>query len=232
MEKRTLDWSPVFDEKSKDYPVRAILPENISYKAKMWREGTILDQGREGACVGFGWTAELLAEPFSPTEQPTEQQGNKIAQSFYKRAQKIDQWPGEDYDGTSVLAGAKIMKEEGHIGGYRWCFSIEDLRDTIITQGPVVVGVPWSSKMYQTLDNGLVVLGGKKVGGHCLTVTGYHPEMRIDGQKLEVFRWTNSWGEGYGHGGSGYIKYEDLKSLVSERAEMCIPEDREIPIFK
>lgn len=232
MKKRTLDWNPVFDEKSKNYSIRSILPEEIEPKSVMWKEGTVLDQGREGACVGFGWTAELLAEPYLPEKQPSEKQGNKIAQSFYKRAQKIDEWPGEEYSGTSVLAGAKIMVEDGHILRYRWCFSIEDLRDAVISAGPVVIGVPWSTKMYSTLDNGLVALGGKQVGGHCLTVTGYDPEMSIDGKKMEVFRWRNSWGKTYGLDGSAYIRYEDLASLVEERAEMCIPLGRKTPIFK
>lgn len=221
---RTLDWSPNFDERSRDYSIRSTIPDNINEKTKMWKEGTVLDQGQEGACVGFGWTAELLAEPFAPKKQPSFNDGNFIASKIYKRAQKIDEWPGEDYSGTSVLAGAKIMVEDGHIGEYRWCFSIEDLRDAIITTGPVVIGVNWYEGMYMTLPNGFVKVEGELVGGHCLTVTGYDAVGK-------VFRWRNSWGMYYGFNGSAYITYEDLQGLIEERAEMCIPMNRKAPLF-
>jgi len=223
--KKTLDWSPLFDKRSRDYSVRSIFSKDIKEETKMWKEGTVLDQGSEGACVGFGWTAELLSEPFAPNKQPSELVGNTIANSFYKRAQKIDEWPGEQYEGTSVLAGAKIMMQDGHIEEYRWCFSIEDLRDSVIQLGPVVIGVNWYEAMYMTLPNGFVKIDGDLVGGHCLTVTGYDAVSK-------VFRWRNSWGKKYGFNGSAYISYKDLEFLVSERAEMCIPINRKIPIFK
>ena len=122
-EERTLDWRSRHDSRSKDYPIRSIINQkDIEVKSVYWKEGTILDQGREGACVGFAWTGELLTGPVAPKQQPSEELGNSLALSCYKRAQKIDQWPGEDYEGTSVLAGAKIMQQEGFIDSYIWCF--------------------------------------------------------------------------------------------------------------
>jgi hypothetical protein len=216
---RTFDWKPVFDEQSLSYPIRSLVPKDIEIKTTMWQEGTVLDQGSEGACVGFGWTAELLAAPLSPEKQPPENRGNEMAYSFYKRAQKVDEWPGEEYSGTSVLAGAKVMLEDQYFQEYRWCFSIEDLRDAIISSGPVVIGIPWYSEMYTTKIDGFVKMGGELVGGHCLTVTGYNAEKNI-------FRWRNSWGRSYGINGSAFISYDNLRQLVSERAEMCIPINR------
>lgn len=230
-ENRTLDWRPSFDERSRKYGVRALLRSSTKREAKYWEEGTVLDQGREGACVGFGWMAELLASPYQPEYQPDEAFGNKIAQYYYKEAQKIDQWEGEDYEGTSVLAGAKIMKQYGHIDEYRWCFSVDDIIDAVVDLGPVVLGVPWYSSMYRTIGDGLVYVSGEKVGGHCITITGYDPALKIGRQTLEVFRWRNSWGADYGKGGSGYIKVSDLKRLFEEGGEACIPIVRNKPVL-
>ena len=33
---------------------------------------------------------------------------------LYHEAQKVDEWPGEDYDGTSVRAGLDILRKRGH----------------------------------------------------------------------------------------------------------------------
>jgi hypothetical protein len=231
-EDRILDWESFHDERSLSYGIRPLLASKVDQRPQFWKEGIVLDQGQEGACVGFGWTAELLAEPFAPPSQPPLKMATAMAHRFYKMAQKVDQWPGEDYEGTSVIAGAKIIKQEGFMGGYRWCFGIEDLRDAIISEGPVVIGIPWHQGMYHTRKSGLVEVSGKQVGGHCLTVTGYDPEMEIEGQKREVFRWRNSWGSSYGLDGSGYVEYNVLRDLLKQNAEACIPVDRKNTITK
>lgn len=233
-EDRKLDWRPHHDGRSKEYSIRSLISESSIRPQKItWTEGTVLDQGTEGACVGFAWMGELLAEPMAPKIQPAEERANSIASSFYKRAQKIDQWPGEDYDGTSVLAGAKIMKREGFIDSYRWCFSIEDVRDALLTTGPVVIGIPWYSGMYSTSREGMVKITGNNVGGHALVLTGYNPEFRLTphGRTYEVFRWRNSWGSDYGVDGSGYIRYNDLAKLLQKSGEACVPLGRKTPVF-
>lgn len=194
----------------------------------MWTEGAVLDQGQEGACVGFGWTGELLASP-APfrTDSLT---GSKYAQSIYEAAKKVDEYPGENYEGTSVLAGAKVLKDKGYLSEYRWAFSVEDIRNTIITQGPVVIGIPWLDGMYETRPSGLVDVSGPEVGGHCLVLTGYNPKMRIAGEgyfkRYEVFRWRNSWGTVYGKNGDGWIQASDLYTLLKQTGEACVPVGR------
>lgn len=224
-----LDWSPRHDPQSLDYPIRAVVGSTVEEKSRSWSLGPVLDQGREGACVGFGWTAELIASP-NPDPTATDMIGNNYARSVYREAQKIDEWEGENYDGTSVLAGAKTVQARNHIDGYRWAFGIEDVRDAVIAVGPVVIGIPWLDGMYDTRPSGLVDVTGNVVGGHCILVTGYHPGMRINGEpystRHRVFRWRNSWGPGYGVKGSGFIRYEDLRDLLKERGEACIPAGR------
>lgn len=233
MTERTFDWVSEHDSKSRKYAMRSVLKQrNIEKKPTLWQEGIVLDQGSEGACVGFAWTGELLAEPEAPKAQPSFNYANSLAISFYNEAKTIDQWPGENYEGTSVLAGAKVMQKAGFIGEYRWCFGIDDVRDAVISEGPVVVGVPWFDGMYDTLPSGLVKLSGKSTGGHAILITGYHPKLMIRNRVEEVFRWRNSWGTDYGINGSGWIRYKDLEKLLSENGEACVPMQREVPLFR
>lgn len=233
MTERILDWRPQFDPRSKNYSIRTILKGvDVPKEPASWTEGIVLDQGSEGACVGFAWTGELLAEPAAPREQPSFEYANGLAKSFYYSAQKIDEWPGENYSGTSVLAGAKIMQEKGFIGEYRWCFNTRDIRDAVITEGPVVLGIPWYEGMYSTSKDGLVSVSGKKVGGHAILITGYYPKMRFGKASYEVFRWRNSWGSDYGINGSGWIKLSDLQKLLEEGGEACVPMQRSVPVLK
>lgn len=228
-----LDWVSMHDSQSENYPIRANL-QSIERIPVAYRTGPVLDQGNEGACVGFGWTAELIASP-RPFYNVTPLRANQYAKELYRRAQKIDEWEGENYSGTSVLAGAKVAKERGLIDEYRWCFGINDVRDAVISEGPVVIGIPWYSGMYETRPSGLVQVNGDLVGGHCILLTGYHPGMRIYGEdwdrRYEVFRWRNSWGEGYGKKGNGTILLSDLRDLLTEWGEACVPMGRKLVRF-
>ncbi len=218
---RILDWKPRFDERSRGYSIRSLVGPPVPARRRMWRQGTVLDQGTEGACVGFGWMGSYLAAPKAASPQPDANAGARVALDVYSRAKKIDEFPGEDYSGTSVLAGAKIMQQDGRVSEYRWCFGIDDVRDAILTHGPVVIGVPWYEGMYET--KGLVQISGQNVGGHCILLTGYDPALKFGGTPREVFRWRNSWGKSYGLNGSAFIQASDLARLLGEGGEACVP---------
>lgn len=175
--------------------------------------------------MGHAHTNDVLARPSVPTIQAP----NQFAQELYKRAQQLDVWPGEAYDGTSVLAGAKALQERGYIGEYRWAFTTDDLIDAIVSVGPAVIGIPWMEGMYETRPSGLVEVHGRIVGGHALCVTGWHSGIRLYGEgnaRPEVLRWRNSWGHEYGRNGDGYIKVEDFDTLMKQHGEACIVTER------
>jgi hypothetical protein len=230
-----LDWSPQHDPRSRDYPVRRALRATPTIAPKRWRLGAITDQHSEGACVGHGHTTDLIASPYGNfTVDSTT--ASLYAAGIYHRAKQIDEWPGEAYDGTSVLAGAKVMAERGLIGGYYWAFDNDDIRDAVIAIGPVVIGIPWYESMYETKANGVVVIDGEMVGGHCLCIFGYHPGLRIYGEPPsdnprgpnyhEVFRWRNSWSTLYGRNGNGIIHARDLRALLADMGEACVATGR------
>src|SRR5687767_9948368 len=52
-----------------------------------WRYGAQLDQGQEGACVGFGWSHELAARPGI-----VQGLSNDFARRLYWKIQEQDPW--------------------------------------------------------------------------------------------------------------------------------------------
>ena len=224
-----LDWVSRHDSRSMNFLMaESLFNAEIEKKPKRWKPGVTLNQGQEGACVGFGWTQELLTSPRPYlTDAAT---GNSYARGFYHETLLNDEFEGEEDTGTSVLAGAKTAVRRGEMGEYRWCRTVEELRDTIITTGPVVIGIPWYHDMYWTRDSGLVTVGGDLVGGHCILVDEYHPGKRLLGEdyhaRFEGFGWHNSWGDGYGINGRGFIRIEDMRDLIKQWGEMCVPVNR------
>jgi hypothetical protein len=214
MPERVFDWKPRFDERSKLYPIRALVGDDQPVKYRLWAKGPILDQGYEGACVGFGWSAELAGNP-----KPVRGVSNDTARSLYRRAQQIDEWEGENYEGTSVLAGAKATAETGFLTEYRWAFGLDDVLRALSWQGPVVLGVNWYSGMYDTDSKGFIHPTGDLLGGHCLLARG------VSTYYNRVFL-QNSWGKEWGRNGGCYITFDDLGQLLSEYGEACVPVGR------
>lgn len=216
---RTFDWRPVFDERSRDFPIRAVLPRKPRYR-RSWKPGRVLDQGAEGACVGHGWAHEALASPVRvdlarlPRAKGAEVDPQRFAFQVYRMARRIDEWPGEAYEGTSVLAGCKIMKQFGLVKEYRWAFSVEDVRDAILYVGPAVLGVNWYSGMYSA-PHGNLNVHGSLVGGHCILAIAYDPN--------RGFLLQNSWGADWGVSGLAWISIADMRRLLSESGEACVP---------
>lgn len=206
----TLDWRPRFDERSRDYPIRQIVGA-APLQSKLWACNAYLNQGEEGACVGFGWSHELAAKPL-----PVKGITNEYARNLYQIAQRLDEWPGEDYSGTSVLAGAKAVQSVGYMSQYRWAFSLDDILRTLGNYGPVVLGIPWYEEMYCPDSNGFIKPLGEEVGGHCILARGV-------AIKRGYVTLHNSWGGDWGVNGDCRISFSDLDMLIHQSGESCVP---------
>lgn len=213
VEDRRLDRLVEFDERSRRYPITALLESQHKTEPRSYTWGCdvrTLDQGREGACVGFAWAGEAAARPVVRNGV-----ANDHALAVYRRAQELDEWPGNAYSGTSVLAGAKAMAERGWIREYRWAFGVDDLALAVSRHGPAVLGVPWHESMYAPV-NGWITRSGRVVGGHAILCVGYSP-------KRQAFVLQNSWGISYGNRARVLISYADLSSLLHDGGEACVP---------
>ncbi len=224
-----LDRVPQPDPRNRQFGVAEVLPRRIPKRGRSWACRPRLNQGQEGACVGFGWTHELAAAPVQLDTIATE----PFARSLYREAQRVDEWPGEDYSGTSVLAAAKVLTNWGYLAEYRWCFNIDDLIDTIVAYGPVVMGTDWTPSMFDTRPSGLLEVSGAPAGGHSWLARGVILKPRFKGEPKitePVIRAPNSWGASWGKGGEFYIKASDLERLLKglDRwpGDACVPVQR------
>lgn len=209
---------PEIDVRNSNFPIRAMLPRRAYQEPKthIWACNTVLDQGQEGSCVGHGFAHELLALPYA-----IKNINHAGAVKIYKKAQTLDEWPGDGYSGTSVVAGAKatLALFPGVSESYRWAFDINDIVATVGYHGPIIIGVNWYSGMFTPDETGFIHVTGNIQGGHCLLLRGVIIEKN-------AFLLHNSWGEVWGNKGTCYISFDDMQRLLIEGGDFCIPVKR------
>ena len=216
-----LDRIVYFDERSRSYPIRSMVAFK-KQRSYTWRCNIHLDQGSEGACVGFGIAHELAARP-SEVAGLTDKFAKEV---IYWEAQKIDEWKGGSYprarpkyEGTSILAGVKVARERGFFDSFRWGFSLNDLVLGVGYRGPAVLGLPWMEGMFDTDANGYIHATGDVAGGHCILCRGINV-------REKHFLLRNSWGRDWGVNGDCKITFADMKKLLANGGESVFFEGR------
>lgn len=226
---RVLDWKPRFDERSRGFQAVAGI-EDRNPITRLWDLNIWLDQGQEGACVGFGHSHEQGATP-----EPVIPVTNDFAFGVYNLAKTLDDWPGENYDGTSVLAGAKALSQmkrddgQPYIQSYEWAFGIKDVVLTLSYKGGVVLGVNWYNAMFDTDADGFIHGRDGIAGGHCIYARGVVVRYKdgssqawenVDMENSYVVL-HNSWGPNWGTNGEAKITLKELDALLQENGEAC-----------
>lgn len=221
------------DERSRSFSARELLPATVERKPTFWAmpDGPYpLDQdyaplGSKGGCTGWGTSHELAAGPVMFPNID-----NAYALTRYQRNREEDRKMGNNFpEGATVLAAMKAAKADNVITGYRWCFGVDDVVDTLVSTGPVCLGIDWLNNMFNTASDGRVNVSGSLAGGHFIVLLAYdvHPVWG------PVVGWLNSWGFGYGvseprlnlHKGIGWLALPDLGTLLSRNGEAVCPAD-------
>jgi hypothetical protein len=175
------------------YPIREHPHyREIGLTIAYWGEGgSWLDQGNTGCCVGFSFAHRYA-------DQTVAHEGIDDA---WARQLYLDASGDTSLEkGTSAILAARVMKARGQISSYHWVTSADELRNTLMTIGPVLVGTNWYSSMDRP------VLGANdraylEVDTHS-TLRGGH-EYVINGINLDpasgaaFYRLKNSWGRGW-----------------------------------
>lgn len=220
-----------FDVRSADFPIRAVLDPKAKPRSYTWSCPVVLDQGQEGSCVGHGVAHELAAKPVM-----VEGVTHEVALELYHRAQVLDEFPGEAYSGTSVLAGMKAAAERGYFPEYRWAFGLEDTVLALGHHGPVVFGLDWWTGMFDPDEHGFLAVTGQVEGGHCILGRGVRlvkataTSVNVGTGALAGYDLDrsyvvlhNSWGPGWGDDGDAKLRLSDLDRLLKAGGECSIP---------
>jgi hypothetical protein len=200
------------DERDHKYSINNILTAApVRITNRYWDDnGWWGNQGNTPQCVGYAWAHWLEDGPvpqsgIAPIIPPI---------IIYENAQKLDEWVGENYAGTSVRGGVKYLQSVGKVSSYYWGFNLTTLINSVLNLGPVVVGTNWYNGMFYPNRNGLIKISGRIAGGHAYVINGVNTKTRL-------FRIKNSWGQSWGQSGHAYISFTNMERLIRERGEIC-----------
>jgi hypothetical protein len=188
---------------------------------RYWIAGPLWDQGNTPHCVEYS-TRGLLG--CSPVRQDAKYMPRG---AIYNWCQDNDEWPGKDYEGTSVHAAMKWLKAHGYVSSYEWARTVEQVHAHHMLRGPSVWGTTWYEAMSYVDDFGYARIGGQNWGGHAYLIRGGNslkkdPETR----RLGAFKIRNSWGPTYGKQGvygEAWLPFTDAQNLIDDYGEVALP---------
>ncbi len=108
------------------------VPTHIPLSAwRKWRV-PVLDQGKEGACTGFGLATVanylLSRRKVVPDSEPVS------ARMLYEMARRYDEWPGESYSGSSARGAMKGWHKHGVCREDGWPYRLRSKDPKGLTQ--------------------------------------------------------------------------------------------------
>lgn len=196
--------------------VKAVAPPKPRKRA--YNEGPMLNQGAYPYCVGYSAKGFLNAAPIMSKDsaEPT-------GPAIYRVAQTLDEWPGENYDGSSVRGGMKSLQQLGHISSYVWGQTVDEALAWVNGGfGTVVIGTDWFTLFDDIGDDGFMRMPSTiatPIGGHAYRLNWYDV-------KKKGFLVINSWGTGswgYKRSGKAWMTRELLEFLLHRDGEIAAP---------
>lgn len=160
-------------------------PAGVADSPAWWR---FYDQGKEGACVGFACSRMMTLLNRVRLDAPW----------LFHEARKTDEWPGEDYSGTSVRAALDVLRERGH-------------RRPGATDPDPAMGIV-TNRWATSVDQVLACLLGPPGAGQTFM------------ERAEAFPLCNSWGEDYPR--TVWLPFAALGRLLAESGDATVITDR------
>ena len=228
---RTLDARPdTLDFRDRLFePTLIEVPARIPLAGYLGLRPRVLDQGTEGACTGFGLAAVanflLAIRKNKPDPRPVS------ARMFYELARRYDEWPGEDYTGSSARGAMKGWHKHGVCSESQWGCDSQS-RGGGLTRARTADALRRPLGAYQRVNHrDLVAMhcALAEVGILFATATVHRGWSEVDAKgkirwpspctgghafaivayDAEGFWIQNSWGAGWGRKGFARIGYDD-----------------------
>src|SRR6188768_3442252 len=120
---RDFPYRPPLKNLPPEYPDAAVLKRSFP---KYAADKMVLDQGKEGACTGFGlagvvnYLRWMAVQDSAPKRRKTAPPPKVSPRMLYHLARFYDEWPGEDYDGSSCRGALKGWHRHGVCDDRLW----------------------------------------------------------------------------------------------------------------
>lgn len=201
------------DERNAQFRALVAPPARASKPGQSWYTRDVYNQGQSPQCAAEAAVGVLRTAPFRTNfTEHTMFDDTEERRQLYKRAQAVDPWQGDAYEGTSTDAPMKVLRAEGVITSYRWLFGEADLWEWVQWFGPAVVGTIWTRDMFTPDPNGYLNPTGPDAGGHAWRVVQAHAQR-------QAYRMVNSWGRGWSESGRAWVRRADMAALLARDGE-------------
>ena len=125
-------------------PTLVEVPPTRPLEQYLARKVPILDQGTEGACTGFALAT--VANYLLRSRRVRPDRTCVSPRMFYEMARRYDEWPGEDYDGSSARGAMKGWHKHGVCSRAHW-------PDAPKQQKPKLWAVRWADGQHRPLGS-------------------------------------------------------------------------------
>jgi len=183
--------------------------------ARTWYVRGVLDQGSTPHCVGYSSAQWCRASPAPRVV-------NLVPSELYAEAQRLDEWEGEDYDGSSVRGGMKALRARGIVESFTWAFDPPTLIHHLLETGPMVLGTDWYESMFEPDAKGNLTVEGATAGGHAYLAIGIDTRHRNADRSVGAVRIVNSWGTRWGQAGRAWLPFSALPQLLENYGEAAM----------